>query len=63
MAIGTANGLGVSACLHDYDPKWSVYKDWVLGGVYKCFDLAYDVYGVGGQPVFKMVTSQGCWKS
>lgn len=54
VAIGTANGVGVSACLNDYDPKWSVYKDWVLGGVYKCFDLAYDVYGIGGKPVFKI---------
>lgn len=54
VAIGTAKGEGVSACLDDFDANWSVYKDWVLGGVYSCYDLAYDVYGVGGKPVFKI---------
>lgn len=52
VAIGTAKGVGVSACASDYDALWTVYMDWVLGGVYQCFDVQTDVYGVGGKPSF-----------
>lgn len=56
VAIGTSNGLGVSgtACANDYDPRWTIYVDWVLGGVYGCADSALDVYGSGANPSFHL---------
>ncbi len=54
VAIGTAKGVGVANCANDYDAKWTVYMDWVLGGVYNCYDIALDVYGVGGKPHLKI---------
>ncbi len=54
VAIGTAKGVGVLGCADDYDPLWSVYRDGELGGVYHCYDIATDSYGVGGNPLFEL---------
>jgi len=54
LGIGTAKGVGVASCANDYDPLWTVYRDGELGGIYHCYDIAVDVYGVGGTPLFEL---------
>jgi hypothetical protein len=54
VAVGTAKGVGVANCANDYDPKWNVYGDWVIGGVYNCIDFALDKYGALNTPVFQI---------
>lgn len=58
VAIGTANGLGVDNCANDYDAKWTVYTDGVIGGVYRCDDEKLDAYTTGSNPSF---TIQRAW--
>ena len=54
VAVGTANGVGVDHCADDYDEKWTVYGDWVIGGIYHCWDFALDKYNAGANPTFKI---------
>jgi hypothetical protein len=56
ITLGTANGLGASGpagtCPNDYDAKWSIYYDWMIGGIYGCATVANDVYSAGAQPTW-----------
>ena len=58
FAIGTHNGLGTSGgstnCANDYDAKWSIYTDGVVGGVYFCQDQQADVFTSGANPAFSL---------
>jgi hypothetical protein len=58
IAIGTANGAGAPgetySCADDYDSKWSIYVDWMFGGLYNCVTIAEDVYGKGANPSFEI---------
>jgi hypothetical protein len=54
VAIGTANGLGVSNCADDYDAGWTIYADGITGGVYWCTDYTQDAYTTGSNPSFQI---------
>ena len=58
IGIGTANGLGASgaggSCPNEYDPKWSIYYDFFIAGVYGCHTAANDVYAAGAFPTFRI---------
>jgi hypothetical protein len=54
VAIGTANGMGVSSCADDFDPLWTGYYDYEIGGVYFCNDFGFDAWGVGSNPTFRI---------
>ena len=55
VAIGTANGVGAGDfCADDYDPKWTIYVDRVIGGAYQCYDYTQDAYGAGANPTFEI---------
>jgi hypothetical protein len=55
VAIGTANGLGTSFCEDDYDPRWTVFHDRVIGAVYACVDHTLDTYTTGDNPSFEIL--------
>lgn len=55
VAVGTANGLGVSQCADDYDPRWTIYADGETGGIYWCADYTQDAFGAGANPTFAIV--------
>lgn len=57
VAIGTANGLGVSSCANDYDAKWTGYYDRIIGGSYFCDDFSLDAYAAGSNPTFQIYYS------
>jgi hypothetical protein len=52
VAIGTSNGVGVDNCANDYDPRWTIFTDGQIGGVYFCNDEALDVYNANDNPPF-----------
>jgi hypothetical protein len=53
VAVGTANGVGAGDfCANDYDPKWTIYVDRIIGGAYQCIDYTQDAYGAGANPTF-----------
>lgn len=55
VAIGTYNSGGAQGtCTDDYDPLWSIYVDWQIGGFYDCNLIAQDVYGVGNIVSFQI---------
>jgi hypothetical protein len=58
VSIGTANSLGAGGpqgtCPDSYDPYWSIYVDWFLGGTYGCLTTNSNVYGVGANPSFEI---------
>jgi hypothetical protein len=63
IAVGTSNGAGTDGgqhdCANDYDPGWTGYYDYVLGGLYWCYLFSPDAWAVGNNPSFK-IEYAGC---
>jgi hypothetical protein len=58
LGIGTYNGLGAKGDLHDcaddYDPNWSGYYDYMVGGLYACYSFSPDQWVTGSNPTFRI---------
>jgi hypothetical protein len=58
VSIGTANGAGgggpQGTCPDEYNPAWSIYVDWFLGGSYGCLTAVSNIYWVGSNPSFEI---------
>lgn len=56
VAVGTYNGRGTTGgspdCPNDYDARWSIYTDGIIGGVYWCNKESDDAFGIGANPAF-----------